>query len=46
MIRVGFQVWGQAVSWPELAATARDIERLGFDSLWSNDHFYPAAVRR
>ncbi|MEP6640070.1 MAG: LLM class flavin-dependent oxidoreductase, partial [Chloroflexota bacterium] len=41
MIRVGFQVWGHAVSWPELAATARDIERLGFDSIWSNDHFYP-----
>lgn len=42
-LRVGFQVWGQATSWPELAATARDIERLGFDSLWSNDHFHPAA---
>ncbi len=41
MIRVGFQVWGQGVSWPDLAATARDIERLGFDSIWSNDHFYP-----
>jgi alkanesulfonate monooxygenase SsuD/methylene tetrahydromethanopterin reductase-like flavin-dependent oxidoreductase (luciferase family) len=43
VIPLGFQVWGQAVSWPELAATARDIERLGFDSLWSNDHFLPAA---
>ena len=43
MIRLGFQVWGQAVSWPELAATARDIERLGFDSLWTNDHFLPAS---
>ena len=43
MIRIGFQVWGQAVSWPELASTARDIERLGFASLWSNDHLYPAA---
>jgi alkanesulfonate monooxygenase SsuD/methylene tetrahydromethanopterin reductase-like flavin-dependent oxidoreductase (luciferase family) len=43
MIRIGFQVWGQAVSWPELATTARDIERLGFDSLWSNDHLCLAA---
>jgi alkanesulfonate monooxygenase SsuD/methylene tetrahydromethanopterin reductase-like flavin-dependent oxidoreductase (luciferase family) len=44
--RVGFQVWGQFVTWPELAATARDIDRLGFDSLWSNDHFFPAAGAR
>ena len=41
--RVGFQVWGQFTTWPELAATARDIERLGFDSLWANDHLFPAA---
>jgi F420-dependent oxidoreductase-like protein len=38
---IGFQVWGQFVKWPELMATARDVEQLGFDSLWSNDHFYP-----
>lgn len=42
-LRVGFQVWGQFVGWAELMAVGRDIERLGFDSLWSNDHFYPAA---
>ncbi len=41
--RVGFQVWGQFTTWPALAATARDIERLGFDSLWANDHLFPAA---
>jgi len=41
--RIGFQVWGQFTTWPELAATARDIERLGFDSLWANDHLFPAA---
>lgn len=39
--RIGFQVWGQEVAWPELMAAGREIERLGFDSLWSNDHFYP-----
>lgn len=41
--RVGFQVWSQFTTWPELAVTARDIERLGFHSLWSNDHFFPSA---
>jgi alkanesulfonate monooxygenase SsuD/methylene tetrahydromethanopterin reductase-like flavin-dependent oxidoreductase (luciferase family) len=45
-IRVGFQVWGQFVSWPELMAEAREIERLGFASLWSNDHFQPATGDR
>jgi len=45
-IRVGFQVWGQFVSWPELMAQAHEIERLGFASLWSNDHFMPAAGAR
>ena len=42
-LRIGFQVWGQFTTWPELAATARAIERLGFDSLWANDHLFPAA---
>jgi len=42
-IRVGFQVWGQHATWSELMATARAIERLGFDSLWANDHLFPAA---
>jgi alkanesulfonate monooxygenase SsuD/methylene tetrahydromethanopterin reductase-like flavin-dependent oxidoreductase (luciferase family) len=42
-IGVGFQVWGQATSWPALAATVRDIERLGYDSVWTNDHLFPAA---
>jgi alkanesulfonate monooxygenase SsuD/methylene tetrahydromethanopterin reductase-like flavin-dependent oxidoreductase (luciferase family) len=41
--RIGFQVWGQFTTWPALAATARDIERLGYDSLWANDHLFPAA---
>jgi len=41
--RIGFQVWGQFTGWPAMAATARDIERRGFDSVWSNDHLFPAA---
>jgi alkanesulfonate monooxygenase SsuD/methylene tetrahydromethanopterin reductase-like flavin-dependent oxidoreductase (luciferase family) len=42
-IDIGFQVWGQYTDWPSLAATAARIEALGFASLWSNDHFFPAA---
>jgi len=42
-IGIGFQVWGQHTTWPELAQAARDIERRGFASLWSNDHFFLAA---
>ncbi len=42
-IKVGFQVWGQHTGWPGLAATAIAIESLGFDSLWVNDHLFPAA---
>ncbi len=42
-MKIGFQLWGQFVNWPDLLAAAQTVERLGFDSLWSNDHFYPAA---
>jgi alkanesulfonate monooxygenase SsuD/methylene tetrahydromethanopterin reductase-like flavin-dependent oxidoreductase (luciferase family) len=42
-LRIGFQVWGQHVTWDTLMAEARVIEGLGFASLWSNDHFWPAA---
>ena len=43
-LRIGFQVWGQYVSWPELMAIGAEIDRLGFDELWSNDHFLPLAA--
>ena len=42
-LRLGFQVWGQYVTWAELMAIGRDIDDLGFDELWSNDHFLPSA---
>jgi alkanesulfonate monooxygenase SsuD/methylene tetrahydromethanopterin reductase-like flavin-dependent oxidoreductase (luciferase family) len=42
-LRVGFQVWGQYVSWSELMRIGGDIDELGFDELWSNDHFTPLA---
>jgi alkanesulfonate monooxygenase SsuD/methylene tetrahydromethanopterin reductase-like flavin-dependent oxidoreductase (luciferase family) len=42
-IRIGFQVWGQYISWDELMAMGRRIDELGFDGLWSNDHLLPVA---
>ena len=42
-LRLGFQVWGQFVSWGELMEMGRRIDELGFDSLWSNDHLLPVA---
>lgn len=41
-IAVGLQVWASHVAWPDLMAAGRTIDRLGFESLWSNDHFVPA----
>ncbi len=43
-LRLGFQVWSQQVAWPELMAMGHDIDELGFDELWSNDHFMPQAA--
>jgi alkanesulfonate monooxygenase SsuD/methylene tetrahydromethanopterin reductase-like flavin-dependent oxidoreductase (luciferase family) len=42
-IGLAFQVWGQHTTWPDLEATARRIDGLGFAGLWTNDHFFPAA---
>jgi alkanesulfonate monooxygenase SsuD/methylene tetrahydromethanopterin reductase-like flavin-dependent oxidoreductase (luciferase family) len=43
-LRIGFQVWSQFVSWSDLMAIGRDIDELGFDELWSNDHLLPQAA--
>ena len=43
-LRLGFQVWSQYVTWPELMSVGHDIDELGFDELWSNDHFLPQAA--
>ena len=42
-LRIGFQVWGQFVSWEDLMASGARVDELGFDSLWSNDHLLPVA---
>ena len=43
-LRIGLQVWGQYVSWDELMSIGADIDALGFEELWSNDHFMPLAA--
>ncbi len=43
-LRLGFQVWGQYLSWDALMAIGHDIDAMGFDELWSNDHFLPPIV--
>jgi alkanesulfonate monooxygenase SsuD/methylene tetrahydromethanopterin reductase-like flavin-dependent oxidoreductase (luciferase family) len=43
-LRIGFQVWSQFVTWPELMSMGREIDELGFDELWSNDHLLPQAA--
>jgi len=40
-IRLGFQVWGQSVTWPDLMAAGERVEAMGFSSLWANDHVMP-----
>lgn len=40
-IRIGFQAWGQSVSWTDLMATGQRVEALGFSSLFANDHLMP-----
>ena len=42
-LRLGLQVWSQYVAWPELMAMGQEIDELGFDELWSNDHLLPQA---
>jgi alkanesulfonate monooxygenase SsuD/methylene tetrahydromethanopterin reductase-like flavin-dependent oxidoreductase (luciferase family) len=43
-LRIGFQVWSQYVTWQELMTIGHDIDELGFDELWSNDHLLPQAA--
>jgi F420-dependent oxidoreductase-like protein len=41
-IRFGVQTAPQQISWPELRETWQEIETLGFDTLWVNDHLLPS----
>jgi alkanesulfonate monooxygenase SsuD/methylene tetrahydromethanopterin reductase-like flavin-dependent oxidoreductase (luciferase family) len=40
-IRIGFQVWSMGVAWPDLMAAGERVERMGFASLFANDHLMP-----
>src|SRR5207253_3147866 len=42
----GVSLCPAGVSWPELRAAARLIDELGFDSLWTSDHFIADAPAR
>lgn len=37
---LGILLWSQATSWPEFERTARRVDRLGYDHLWTWDHLY------
>lgn len=40
-IRLGVQLHPQHCTYDELAAAAREVDELGFDTLFTWDHFYP-----
>jgi len=37
-LRLGICLWSQASDWPAMLDTARRIDRLGYDHLWTWDH--------
>jgi F420-dependent oxidoreductase-like protein len=41
-IRFGVQTAPQQISWAELRETWQEVESLGFDTLWVNDHLLPS----
>ena len=41
-IRFGVQTAPQQISWAELRETWQEVEKLGFDTLWVNDHLLPS----
>lgn len=45
-VKFGIQTGQEGVTWPELVATWKEAERLGFDSAWLYDHFMPIVADR
>lgn len=37
---LGILLWSQATTWPAFEQTARRVDRLGYDHLWTWDHLY------
>jgi len=40
-LRLGVSLWPQGATWDEVRDASVLIDRLGYDSLWSYDHFVP-----
>jgi F420-dependent oxidoreductase-like protein len=40
-LRFGIQIPQQNTTWPEILALAQDVDELGYDTLWTFDHFLP-----
>ena len=39
-LRLGILPWSQVGTWPEMLETARRVDSLGYDHLWTWDHLY------
>jgi alkanesulfonate monooxygenase SsuD/methylene tetrahydromethanopterin reductase-like flavin-dependent oxidoreductase (luciferase family) len=39
-LKFGILLWSQAASWTEMLAAAKQVDRLGYDHLWTWDHLY------
>ena len=37
-LKLGIVLWNQTGTWPELLDAARDVDRLGYDTIWTWDH--------
>lgn len=40
-LKLGVSLWPQGASWDELRDASLTVDRLGYESLWSYDHFVP-----
>ena len=39
-LKTGIALWSQSAGWPEMLDAAKQIDRLGYDHLWTWDHLY------
>ena len=39
-VRLGVLLWSQATDWPSFERSARRVDELGYESLWTWDHLY------
>src|SRR6185503_2747594 len=39
-LKFGILLWNQAATWDEMLASAREVDRLGYEHLWTWDHLY------